>query len=178
MIRAPQPLPMHLTQEEILAALAALSRLDWKRINRAASLLALKLANWTGPMLWSEAIWSALEGNRKWPRHVAAIPFIVMAMRSHVTNARKKVQDFEFLDASVADPSVSPLEIIEQEETERQLRQKISVAFAHHPNAQAVALGRVDGLRGDALQAFTGLDGISFASASRAIKRELEKRRP
>jgi hypothetical protein len=126
--------------------------------NAPADKLAIKLANWTGPMLWGEAVWSAVDGGRRWPRDVAAIPFIVFSMRGIIWNERKRKRRFEPLDPEIgtADPAPSTVELLEQEERERALRRSVSETLASQPNALAVALGRLEGLRGGALQTFHG----------------------
>lgn len=180
MIRTPRPIRQYADRAEVVAVLNGLSRLDWRRIDRIADLLALKLAGWEGGDLRNVAIVKMLSGERPWPRGTAVTPFLVMVMKGVISNERKKVRAWSPLDDNLADEgALSPAQVLEQEEAERLLRVNVREALARHPNAQAVAIAMLDGLRGAPLRAYVGLDAVSFASARRAMRRDLfRQRRP
>lgn len=162
-----------LTPEEILQALRALPGLDWIRLERAAALISLKLAGSTGAELLNEAIVRSLDVDRNFPSDVALIPFLVRTMQSIVSSERKRARKHTGLDCltSLADAAPTVVEIMEQEEAERLLRTRVRRALGHLPNACSIALGILDGLRGDSLRIHTGLDKIAYGSARRALKR-------
>ncbi len=178
MIGTPKPIRQYADRAEAVAVLNGLSRLDWLRIDRIADLLALKLAGWEGGDLRNVAIVKMLSGERPWPRDAAVTPFLVMVMKGVISNERKKARDWSPLDDNLADEeALSPAQVLEQEEAERVLRANVREALARHPNAQAVAIGMLDGLRGEPLRSYVGLDAVSFASARRTVKRDLFRRR-
>lgn len=174
MVSTPKAKRLYVGRAEAVAVLNGLSRLEWRRIDRIADLLALKLAGWEGGDLRNVAIVKMLSGERPLPRDTNVTPYLVMVMKGVISNERKKAREWVPLDDDMAgEQTPMPAEVLEQEEAERILRTNVREALARHPNAQAVAIAMLDGLRGDPLRAYVGLDAVSFASARRALKRDL-----
>lgn len=163
---------------EFLKAVAALSKADLAWLDRTADLLAAAISGWCGQDLLRAATERTLSGSRNCPVHIGVIVHLGRTMRSIAYNERRKARGGEAAWSEMErrrDVDNNPHARLERDEAERALRGRVADAFAHHPNARRVALAVLDGYTGAHLREITGLDEVAYASARKAMRRELER---
>ncbi|MBL8552256.1 MAG: hypothetical protein JNJ73_19865 [Hyphomonadaceae bacterium] len=157
--------------------MAELTDAEASQLDDASNVLALRAAGWKGEDLLQEAAERTLAGRRRWPAHVQIVAYLVKAMQSIIFAERKKALSRRANLKGKIDPDYSAVTDATQtqDDVEARLRAEITEAFKRHPNALKVALGTLEGLVGEELREFTGLDPTSYASARRQMRRDLER---
>jgi DNA-directed RNA polymerase specialized sigma24 family protein len=136
--------------------------------------------------LLHEALCAPILGDRKCPRRVPVMAFIIMTMRSMANHQREKharetsdggaAQEKAEAGASVmfASSALNPeATLIEQEAVEA-----IYACFDGDEQAQSVILGWSAGYRGKELRDYVGVDQAGLDYAIKRIRRAMTKRYP
>lgn len=133
--------------------------------------------------LLREALCRALDGDRKCPRDVPIMAFLVMTMKSiasHDREQRRRVVAMadppEPAQAGATDPPLAPSP--EDEAIAESVRREIYAHFENDEEATLVLMGWADGLRGKALREATGLDQAALDYAAKRIRAVARTRYP
>lgn len=182
------PSPDNLNPEEVEAAVQALSDGDRRKLFNIEKIF--RRGTTLGPHeLLHEALCSAMLGDRKWPRQVAPIAFLIKTMSSLAFHERQKRRREMAAGASsdlVAVASAGPLfmgqtatpeEILLLRE-EKETVDQILRCFEDDQEAQLVILGWSAGYRGKELRGYVGVDQAALDYAIKRIRREMSKRYP
>jgi len=171
---------------ELLAAFDGLSPDDKIKLH-AIEGVYLRGTRFAPRGLVQEAVCRAILGDRRCPKHVPVMAFLVMTMKSIASHDRE--QRWKTLqvvprhgEASVA-PSDCPADELSPEEhmIEQQAVdavKQIDDVFQDDPEAQLVIMGWADGLRGRALREATGLDQDALDYAVKRIRTRMKKKYP
>jgi RNA polymerase sigma-70 factor (ECF subfamily) len=174
-------------REEIAAAIRSLTDDDWFRLHKVALSYA-SLYGLDKDDLVHDAIVRALDGSRNCPVSVDIVYFLKEAIRSIADGAaqkkrrRREVRLPDYDDPAnalpePADPSPdAEAELIAEEEAARRSAE-IADLLSDDIEAQTIAEGILDGMRGEELRALTDLDETGYASKRRLIRRRFEKRK-
>jgi DNA-directed RNA polymerase specialized sigma24 family protein len=137
--------------------------------------------------LLHEALCAAIMGDRKCPRHVPFMVFIVRTMRSIASHHREKRQrepadGGTAQEAQEARPAFSavasdPEQMLIERESEDTVG-AIHDCFESDEQAQMVVLGWSEGYRGKELRDFLGVDQATLDYAAKRIRRTMTKRYP
>jgi DNA-directed RNA polymerase specialized sigma24 family protein len=175
-----------LDSEDISEAFGSLSpenRLKLYAIER----VALRGTDLSPGDLLHEALCAAIMGDRKCPRHVPFMAFIVQTMRSiashHREERRREPADGGAAqEAREARPVFSatasdPEQMLIERESEDMVG-AIQDCFEGDEQAQMVVLGWSEGYRGKELRDFVGVDQAALDYAIKRIRRTMTKRYP
>jgi DNA-directed RNA polymerase specialized sigma24 family protein len=137
--------------------------------------------------LLHEALCAAIMGDRKCPRHVPFMAFIVQTMRSIASHHREKrrrepADGGAAQEAQEAQPVFSaaasdPEQMLIERESEDTVG-AIHDCFEGDEEAQMVVLGWSEGYRGKELRDFVGVDQAALDYAIKRIRRTMTKRYP
>jgi len=151
---------------EVLAAIKALTVQEKSRLMKIARVRARITVD--GPEdLIQEALMRVLDGSRKWPRGLPAVPFLAEVMRSIAWDWRRE-NDEEDVD----------LDQVGAEDHAAVVRvelQKIVALFNDDSVAQKIVLALIDGARGEELRTLSGLTQTEYESKRTKIRRRLER---
>lgn len=177
-----EPEREHLGTDEIGAAFDGLSRDDKLKLHAIEAHLLGGTGLGSGELL-RDAVYRALEGERKCPRDVPFMAFLVMTMKSIAWHARRRshrtvvmADPPETPDASEDDSSLSPSP--EDELISSSVLQEIHAHFQDDEEAVLVLMGWSDGLRGKDLREATGLDQRSLDYAIKRIRTRMRRLYP
>lgn len=181
----------HLSPDEIVLALQALSAADTRRARRWGQRLTNNLPGWTGDDLFQEAEIKFLIGDRHWKRGTPAFTSLAFAMRSIADNIR------ELADSKAVNPNVLVDETDPAENGEAgqlslnaspvEMRTPLSVleakdelaalwkTLAGDENVELVAMAWMEGLRGKEATEATGLDDKTYDAARNRLRRKLDE---
>jgi DNA-directed RNA polymerase specialized sigma24 family protein len=175
-----------LDSEDISEAFDSLSlenRLKLYEIER----VALRGTDLSPGDLLHEALCAAIMGDRKCPRDLPFMAFIVQTMRSITSHHREKRQR-EPADGGAAQETQEarpvfsaaasdPEQMLIERESEDTVR-AIHDCFKGNEQAQMVVLGWSEGYRGKELRDFVGVDQTALDYAIKRIRRTMTKRYP
>jgi len=176
------PAREHLRTDEIGPAFDGLSRDDKLKLYAIEATLLRGTGLGKGDLL-REAVYRALEGNRKCPRDVPFMAFLVMTMKSIASHARRKssrtvvAADPPELSCSGETHSASAPSP-EDEVIAASVIQGIYGHFEDDEEAVLVLMGWADGLRGKDLREATGLDQGKLDYAIKRIRTRMRKLYP
>jgi DNA-directed RNA polymerase specialized sigma24 family protein len=179
--------PDHLDPEEITDAFDSLSPQDKLQLE-AIEKVYLGGTGLAPNQLLHEAMCSAIMGDRKCPRPVPFMAFVIQSMRSIASHEREK-RARETADGSVEDPDhgsasvmfASPPSTPEESLLEREAVDVIKHfqnCFEGDEQAQMVILGWSGGYRGKELRDFVGVDQPTLDYAIKRVRRVMKKRFP
>ena len=186
------PFAAHLgdqSREEFVEAVRRLTPLEWGRLRRIASAEALG-GRVKGEDILQEAFARVIEERRPWPDGVHLMAFLAGVMRSIASGeeemagrspVRRPISLFDSSGALVVNPpddTPTAEEKLVEEDAEREVRRKITNAFADDYDAQILLEGILEGMEGEELRGLTGLNPTAYASKRRLIKRRLTKLAP
>ena len=166
---------------EALDSLSAENRLKLREIER----VALRGTDLSPGDLLHEALCAAIMGDRKCPRRVPLMAFIVQTMRSIASHHREKhlresadggtSQETQGAQPMFSGAVLDPEQVlIESENTVAAIHD----SFDGDEQAQLVILGWSEGYRGKELRDFVGVDQTALDYAIKRIRRTMTKRYP
>lgn len=176
------PAREHLRADEIGPAFNGLSADDKLKLYAIETPLRGGTGFGKGELL-REAIWRALEGDRKCPRDVPFMAFLVMTMKSIASHERERRHQTvaaadppELAAADSADMAIAPSP--EDALVAASVLRDIYRELQDDEDAMLVLIGWTDGLRGKALREATGLDDAGLAYAMKRIRTVARKLYP
>lgn len=169
-----------LRTDEIGPAFDGLSRDDKLKLYAIEAIRRRGTTFGKGELL-REAVCRALDGERKCPREVPFMAFLVMTMTSITSHARKRdkrvVTVADPPEPARADAPDSPLPSSPEDDAiAASVLREIYAELESDEEAVLVLMGWADGLRGNALREATSLDqaGVDYAAKRiRAVARKL-----
>jgi DNA-directed RNA polymerase specialized sigma24 family protein len=177
-----------LDSEEVAAALGSLSAQDKLKLHEIEKVY-LRGTDLSPKDLLHEAVCAVIMGDRKCPRAVSPMAFIVQTMRS-LANHRRAKHRREMADGGVAQDAddgatavmfsaaaPSPEDVLLQRESEDTVR-LIHDVFEGDHEPQMVILGWSEGYRGKELRELVGVDQAALDYAIKCIRRTMTKRYP
>jgi DNA-directed RNA polymerase specialized sigma24 family protein len=173
---APSGAHDHLEPDEIVAALGALSADDKLKL-LAIEAVHLRGTGFARKALLHEATCRALLGERRCPRHVPIMAFLLQTMRSVASHDREQrgrtVQPLAGPSDWASEQLTPDEHLIEREAAG--VVQTIQSLFSDDPEAQLVLMGWGDGLRGKELRDATGLDQQALDYAAKRVRSRMRK---
>jgi DNA-directed RNA polymerase specialized sigma24 family protein len=190
MKEAPDSSGENLSAEEIGAAFGSLSAGDKLKLE-AIEAIKRSGTRFKSGQLIHEAVCQAILGERKCPRGIAVMAFLVQTMRSIASHERERQRRFVPLvavpregEAGSAGPALSrTAESVAVREVER-LAQSAETdetnlnMFDGDEKAQLVLMAWADGYRGKDLREVTGLDQAAVDYAAKRIRGKMRKLYP
>lgn len=184
--QAPAERGAHLSHDEVLAAVDALS--PEERLKLYAIGCKLRAGTrFASRDLVHEALCRAITGDRHCPKNVPFMAFVVMTMRSIASHDREQRWRIQQLAPTHGEASVAPSDIPANELTpEEHLIEQQSVdttkqilaQFEDDEEAQLVIMGWADGLRGRELREATGLNQAALDYAIKRVRLRMNKKYP
>jgi RNA polymerase sigma-70 factor (ECF subfamily) len=176
---------LHRTADEFGAAIGALDDAGWRKLRRLATARAI-----AGPVepddLLQEAFRRVLDGRRRWPAGVGLLPFLSGVMRS-ITSGERELRRQSVEGSAVPlyandgalmldkpDPRPTPEGTLAGIAAAARLRERVTSLFSDDYEAQLMVEGIMDGMEGEELRNFTGLEGTAFNSKRRLVRRRLD----
>lgn len=172
----------HLGTDEIGPAFDGLSRDDKLKLHAIEAHLLDGTGLGRGDLL-REAVYRTLEGERKCPRDVPFMAFLVMTMKSIASHARKKSSRTVVMADPPEPPPAGEAESASSPSPEDELISssvigEIHAHFEDDEEAVLVLMGWSDGLRGKELREATGLDQAGLDYAIKRIRTRMRKLYP
>lgn len=172
----------HLRADEIGPAFDGLSRDDKLKLYAVEAILRRGTGFGEGDLL-RETICRALEGDRKCPRDITFMAFLVMTMKSIASHARDKCRRTvvaadppEPVCADRPDAVIAPSP--EDELIATSVLREIHRQFEDDEEATLVLMGWAEGLRGKELREATGLDQADLDYTIKRIRARARKLYP
>lgn len=190
---------MYATQEEVIAALTALTPDECRQLDYSARRLAFATIYATGPALFSETVERALDLRRQWcPAQMPFTQFLRNTMASISNNDRKSFQgrnisnvsdlaaaddgedlDHDALLSTLTElPKNSVTDALEQAEEDAAMQRDYDAVYALFCNDEAVwniLDAQEQGLVGGAIKKHCGLDDDSYNAARKRLNRGVAK---
>ncbi len=184
--------PLKLADDESLslaereALLGAMTSGDWGRANSLARVAALGLAEMSPDDVLQEALTDLLGGDRIWRRGVSPLVTLKLAMRSIVSNARKKAKNAptdQYATVSTGEeeipdgvlPPVHALDALSPADfaEDREQLAWIEQLAKGDSEAELVVMALAMGYSGAEARKETGLDAKQFDAARQRLMRKL-----
>ena len=170
------------TPQEMFAIIGGLSKDDTKRLALYAARLANTLPGVDPKDLLHHALLKASLGERRCPRDVTPITFLGNAMKSELSNLRRKSkqtesicdQEQDFEDEDVDEDS--PEAWAERMDDLKHAMEEVGQAFGDDTRPMIVFEGRAEGLSRDEIRELLGLDLVAYESLEKKIRRFMNKR--
>jgi len=157
--------------DALASALRALSEADLLRLKTIAQLRVRELpgVQWTD--LLHEAVLRALEGTRRWPRHVPLVVFLAGVMRSLADEhwRQHRVRAALFVVAAPEAATVDP----ERELIARESLLAVDRLFRDDAEALQLILGLANGWSAEEIQRAYAMDATRYATIRKRIRRRL-----
>lgn len=182
----PAPSGGFLDSEEIMAALDSLSVHDRFKLKEVEKVF-LRGTDLSAGDLLHEAMCAAILGDRKWPRELAPMAFIIQTMRSLTSHKRAKHRR-EMADGGATQDAADgtavmfsakapdPEQILIEQESDTV--SAIQGCFDGDEQAEMLVLGWSDGYRGKDLRELVGVDQAALDYVIKRVRREMLKRYP
>ncbi|WP_288903030.1 hypothetical protein [uncultured Sneathiella sp.] len=172
----------HLKADEIVAAFNQLASDELLKLTAIEVTLLSGTGLAKGDLL-NEAVCRALSGQRKCPRKVSFMAFIVETMKSIASHAREKhsmtdVTDAPSEAANIDGTYLSSIPSPEETLISKSIIEEIYDLFKDDEEATLVIIGWADGLRGKALREETGLNQAKLDYAKKRIRTRMNERHP
>jgi len=171
--------PVH-SPEEMCAIIGALSQEDIDRLTLVAASLANMLGGVDGEDLLHDAFVASTIGKRRCPKDVNPVAFLIGAMRSNLSNLRRKSLHTESStgqeDDLVAIADDTPERWMERMDILRGIAEELKEAFGDDERPLLVLEGRLDGMTRDEIRELVELDWPQFESLEKKIRRFMSKR--
>ena len=168
------------TPEEMCAIIGGLSRDDTSRLALYAARLANTLPGVDPKDLLHHALLKASLGERRCPRDVAPITFLGNAMKSELSNLRRKSRQTEPIDDQEQDfeavGDASPETWVERMDDLKHAMEEVQQAFGDDTRPMLVFEGRAEGLSRGEIRELLGLDQVAYESLEKKIRRFMNKR--
>lgn len=175
-----------LKRSEIIARLKALSQAEQVRLTRVAQLRCLG-TDYGPDDLLHEAVRRILDGQRTVPSDQPFLACLIQVMRSVAWASRKRLRavakEVELvpcgeMEETVASPAATPEQEAASNDACARLSEVIVDLFGDDDEAQAVLMGRVDGMTPAEIQAAFGMDQMTYDTTLRRISRRVRKHFP
>jgi hypothetical protein len=176
----------HLCAVEVFAAFAALSADDKLKLDAIERIKRWGTGFGRGQLL-HEAFCQVVLGERRCPRDVPLMAFLVQTMRSLASHERARQRRTASMDAVAREGSVITVGTAVSETVEaaaadlgqrlahsRETVEAIISLFDGDEKAQLVIMGWADGCRGAALREATGLDQAAIDYAAKRIRKTMK----
>lgn len=175
--------------DEFMSVLHGLTDAQWVRLHEIGRFHS-KVCGSPEDDLINEAIFRVTEGKRKCPRAVDTVAFLAETMRSISDGLRKKARrllpidhkstgkDGKSVPFDPADASPTAEQALGTAETTRAIRAAILELFSDDSVARDFAEGVMEGLDGEELRDYTGLDGTAFSSMRKKFRRRVDAAYP
>ena len=176
-----------LDSEEIVAALDSLSVHDKFKLKEVEKVF-LRGTDLSAGDLLHEAMCAVIVGDRKWPRGLAPMAFIIQTMRSLTSHKRAKHRR-ETADGGAAQDAADgaavmysakasdPEQILIEQESEDTVS-AMQGCFDGDEQAQMLVLGWSEGCRGKELRELVGVDQAALDYVIKRVRRAMLKRYP
>jgi len=178
-----------LSVDEFMSVLHGLTDAQWVRLHEIGRLHS-KVCGSPEDDLINESIFRVTEGRRKCPRGLDPVAFLAETMRSISDGLRKKARrllpidhkttgkDGESVPFDPPDASPTAERALGNAETTKAIRAAILNLFSDDTVARDFAEGVMEGLDGDELRAYTGLNGTAFSSMRKKFRRRVDAAYP
>jgi RNA polymerase sigma-70 factor (ECF subfamily) len=182
-----------LSAAELRTAFEAFSAADSLRLEKAGQYLGRKCRT-DGNELLGEAVLRALNGNRRCPRHLSALHFLIGVMKSLASEIiekrnrdplAKRIDNDPRLPSSILAcfPADQPnpeqaLMVSEEDEFMKAVVADIEALFANDKEAQQVLAGVMNGTPAEQVRKRCSMDLSTYNSARRRIRRRIDKKFP
>jgi hypothetical protein len=183
---APPDGGVHLDHDEVLATIDALSPEDRLRLDGIEGVLR-RGTQFAPRGLVHEAFCRVIMGDRRCPKDVPFMAFLVMTMKSIASHDREQRWKTLQLVPRHGEASVAPSDLAanqlnpEEHLVEQQSGdtvKRIHEEFSDDPDAQLVIMGWADGSRGRELREATGFDQAGLDYAIKRIRVWMKKKYP
>ena len=185
--------PDFLSVTDLRTAFESFEAADSLRLEKAGRYLGWKCRTDGGELL-GEAVMRALNGDRRCPRHLAVVPFLIGVMKSLASEiiakrnsdplAKRIGEDPHspsgFLASSPTD-ELNPEEALmvrQEEEYMETLVAEIEALFANDEQAQLILDGAMNGLSAEEIRESGALDRSTYNTARKRIRRRIDKKYP
>jgi DNA-directed RNA polymerase specialized sigma24 family protein len=162
----------------VRAAIESLSPADTIRLRRAS--LYFAKGPWTAEELRQEALFRAFMGQRKCPKDIGIVQFLVGAMKSIISSeaksaARAMTRQLEAVgDFNPTDADSGPeFALLEQEKLDR-IRTKTLALFDDDSSERIILEGIMEGLEGNELCELAGINSDQLATKRKFIRRRID----
>lgn len=181
------PIGSELSVTEVTDGIRNLSDAEQIKFKRASEYLGRAGARPPAD-LRHEAIRRAIARDRKCPRRLSVVAFLIGTMRSIAHADRKALKraksamtlpdpgSLTILDA--ADPRVSPEEAMLRNDETAEIKARVLQLFEDDAIAREMVEGRFLGMEGKDLQELVGLNARELATKNRFIRRRIDKAFP
>jgi DNA-directed RNA polymerase specialized sigma24 family protein len=162
------------------AIIAALSKEDIDRLRLAAERLANTLGGIDARDLLHEAFLASTLGIRRCPKDVEPVTFLINAMRSNLSNLRRKSKrtesatDHEEELAGVTDET--PELYVQRMETLKGIVKEMQQTFGDDERPMLVFEGRAEGMTREEIRELVDLDPVQFESFEKRLRRFVNNR--
>ena len=156
-----------------------MSSADMNRLRKAARTYSRGLL-WEADDLLQEAITRALSQQRRCPRDVGVVQFLIWTIRSIASSDTKKPKRMErqSLSHEIEDPTPSAEERLGGQQEASRMTAAFTGLFPDDPTAQMIIEDTCQGFSPDETQRRAGLDRNSYASEMKKIRRRINKKYP
>lgn len=166
--------------EEMCRIIDAFSQEEIDRLTLAAASLANMLGGVEGRDLLHDAFVASTIGQRRCPKDVNPVTFLIGAMRSNLSNLRRKALHTESStgqeDDLVAIDDDTPERWMERMEVLKGIADELKDAFGEDERPLLVMEGRLEGMSRDEIRELVGLDWTQFESLEKKIRRFMSRR--
>ena len=185
--------PDFLSVTELRSAFESYEAEDSLRLDKAGRYLGWKCRTDGGELL-GEAVMRALNGDRRCPRHLPTVPFLIGVMKSLASEiiekrsadplAKRIGEDPHSLTGILASSPTDELNpeealMVRQEaEYMETLVTKIEALFANDEQAQHVLKGEMNGLSAAEVRESRAMDRSTYNTARKRIRRRIDKKYP
>lgn len=174
-----QAKPVH-TPEEMCAIIRALSKEDIDRLRLAAERMANTLGGIDARDLLHEAFLASTLGTRHCPKDVNPVTFLINAMRSNLSNLRRKSKQVESAtghEEELADTTDETPELyFERMETLKGIVKEMQQTFGDDESPMLIFEGRAEGMTREEIRELLGLDPVPFESLEKRLRRFVNNR--
>lgn len=178
---------------DLRAAFESFEAADSLRLDKAGRYLGWKCRTDGGELL-GEAVMRALNGDRRCPRHLATVPFLIGVMKSLASEINGNRHSDPLANRTGEDPrsptgflATNPtdepnpeeaLMVRQEEEHMEALVAEIESLFADDEQAQQVLMGEMIGRLAEEIRAHGSMDRSTYKTARKRIRRRIDRQYP
>lgn len=179
------------SEEETRQTLSALSDADWLRLGKISRRFSFGRID--PDDLLQRTFVAILSGERKWPRDISLMCFMVGAIKSlassqfkslnnspelHLVGAAEDDPEEEILETTMPDPAPNSEQSLISEQETKAICQAVLQLFEDDEIAQVIIEGHMDEMSAADLRELTGLDQTAYNSKKRLIRRRIDRAFP
>lgn len=168
------------TPEEMCTIISGLSKDDMKVLALYAARFASTLPGTDPKDLLHHALLKASLGERRCPRGTAPITFLGNAMKSELSNLRRKSKQTESIGDQEPDfeevDDDSPEAWAERMDDLKHAMEEVQQGFGDDTRPMLVFEGRAEGLSRHEIRELLGLDPVAYESLEKKIRRFMNKK--